>query len=100
MLIAVNWPPLILYHCFPCQEALSLYKDAYEVKPNDKLQRKIDRIQQYLNQQREDNSKSEEITPTETSQDSQHMIVKSEGGNEPSVKCEYIWQGWVLDVQN
>ena len=83
------WSPLVLYYCFPYQEALSLYKDAYGVKPNDKLQRKIDRIQQYLNQQREDKSKSGEITPAESGQESQQMVVKSEGGSEPSVKCEY-----------
>ena len=49
----------------------------------------MDRIQQYLNQQREDNSKSGETSPTEASQESQQMIVKSEEGVEQSVKCEY-----------
>lgn len=40
-----------------------LFKDAYGVKPSDKLERRIQRIEQYLQQQTQTNQGVSQTTP-------------------------------------
>ncbi|KAF6023008.1 hypothetical protein EB796_018703 [Bugula neritina] len=47
------------------EEALVLFKDAYGVKPSDKLERRIQRIEQYLQQQTQTNQGVSQTTPDE-----------------------------------
>jgi hypothetical protein len=78
---------LVSLHYF-LQEALSLYEDAYGVKPNDKLKRKMDRIQLYIEQQKKKQQAGETNTE-ESSHGSQQIEMKSEGESTPPVTCEY-----------